>query len=173
MKTNPEAINTIPSCSTCSSNRVVRSAWSCFNPDSGLWELEALRDREYCHNCVATTQLVWSNAEQPPNQRIRELNDLFRTHGVGEGTVLITSGIQGEGSEFVSLVVEAVRTFADFNDNNDPWGEHDFGAVDVAGQKVFFKLDYYADDSLASGSENPANAGMTHRVLTILLANEY
>jgi len=66
----------------------------------------------------------------------------------------------------------AVREFNDFSDENDPWGEHDFGALEIAGEKVFFKLDYY-DPSLSFGSENPANEAITHRVLTIMLASEY
>ena len=59
-----------------------------------------------------------------------------------------------------------------FRTSNDPWGEHDFGAVEVRGEKVFFKIDYYTLD-LNAGSENPANEGETHRVLTIMLASEY
>lgn len=68
--------------------------------------------------------------------------------------------------------VQAVRKFDDFSDDNDPWGEHDFGATELEGEKIFFKLDYY-DLSLQQGSENPANEGCTHRVLTIMLASEY
>jgi hypothetical protein len=56
--------------------------------------------------------------------------------------------------------------------HNDPWGEHDFGAVEIDGEKVFFKIDYYTPD-LSAGSENPANEGCTHRVMTIMLASEY
>ena len=48
----------------------------------------------------------------------------------------------------------AVNTFYDFLDGNEPWGEHDFGAVDVEGEKLFFKIDYN-NPSLQNGSENP------------------
>lgn len=85
---------------------------------------------------------------------------------------MLTQGIQAEGEEFLMAVVEAVKSFSGFNDGNDPWGEHDFGAVEVSGQKVFFKFDYYTLD-LTAGSENPANEGVTHRVLTIMLAGDY
>jgi hypothetical protein len=85
---------------------------------------------------------------------------------------MLTAGIQEKGGEFATEAVKAVREFKDFSDENDPWGEHDFGAVEVDGQKVFFKIDYY-DPSLQQGSENPANAGCTHRVLTIMLTSEY
>lgn len=169
---NEETIHSVPCCRTCGSERVARDAWACFNPESGLWELEHVYDHEHCHQCEGETKLVWSTAEHPPHKRIRELNDRFRTKGLGNGTLLVTSGIQAEGADFVVAVANAVRRFSDFNDDNDPWGEHDFGAVEVEGQKVFFKFDYYTPD-LTSGSENPANEGVTHRVLTIMLACEY
>jgi len=56
--------------------------------------------------------------------------------------------------------------------HNDPWGEHDFGAVEIDGEKAFWKIDCY-DRTLTAGSENPANEALTHRVLTIMLASEY
>ena len=56
--------------------------------------------------------------------------------------------------------------------HNDPYGAHEFGAVDVAGEKVFFKVDAY-DANLEYGSPDPADPSVTTRVLTILLASEY
>lgn len=167
-----EATHSVPCCVTCGSERVARDAWACWNPDSGMWELEHVFDDEHCHQCEGETKLVWSHADQPPHKRIRELNDRFRTEGLGNGSLLITHGIQAEGDAFLLAVAEAVKSFSDFNDDNDPWGEHDFGSVEVAGQKAFFKFDYYTPD-LKAGSENPANEGVTHRVLTIMLAGEY
>jgi hypothetical protein len=54
----------------------------------------------------------------------------------------------------------------------DPYGEHDFGNFEVAGQKFFFKIDYY-DPNLEFGSEDPGDPQKTTRVLTIMLAEEY
>jgi hypothetical protein len=168
----PEIIGSVPSCQTCGSQRVVRNAWATFNPDSGLYELEAAEGDAHCHACDDTTTFVWSQAFEPPNQRVRELNDLFRTTGQGTGSVMLTSGIQTEGEDFLKATVAAVQEFADFSEDNDPWGEHDFGAVEVGDTKVFFKFDYY-DPTCSQGSENPANEALTHRVLTIMLASEY
>jgi len=167
-----EDIGAVPRCKDCGSERVVRDAWACWNPDSGLWEVEAVFDHTHCHACDGETRLVWTRPVQPPGQKIRELNDRLRQHGQGNGSVLVTSGLQDRGGAFVVKAVEAVRSFDTFSRDNDPWGEHDFGAVDIEGEKIFFKIDYYNPDCTA-GSENPANEGITHRVLTIMLASEY
>ncbi|EBA12659.1 DUF3768 domain-containing protein [Roseobacter sp. CCS2] len=139
---------------------------------SGLWELEHVFDAAHCHQCQGTTKLDWVPSQALQNRRVRALNDRFRTKGLGNGTVTLTQGVQEAGQAFILATIYAVRTFSDFSEDNDPWGEHDFGAVEIDGQKVFWKLDYY-DPSLEQGSENPANDALTHRVLTIMLASEY
>ena len=55
---------------------------------------------------------------------------------------------------------------------DDPYGERDFGAFEFQGARLFFKIDYY-DLALEYGSENPADASITRRVLTIMLSEEY
>jgi hypothetical protein len=165
-------VGSVPRCQACGSERVARDAFACFNPDSGLWELENVFNAAHCHQCEGSTKLAWSPQEAPPHKKIRELNDRFRSEGLGNGSIMITSGIQALGDAAMHKVLLVVKEFADFSDDNDPWGEHDFGAVTVAGKKVFWKIDYYAPD-MQAGSENPANEGMTHRVLTIMLASEY
>jgi hypothetical protein len=58
--------------------------------------------------------------------------------------------------------------------NNDPHGEHDFGAFYINGVgKISWKIDYYADASCAWGSEDPSDAARCYRVLTIMRAEEY
>ncbi|KXG87583.1 DUF3768 domain-containing protein [Agrobacterium bohemicum] len=103
--------------------------------------------------------------------RIRELNDVFRTTWL-TGTVLLTSGIQSLADATQSHIVEGVQDFNAFTPDNDPHGEHDFGAVTVDGHKVFWKIDYY-DLSVQFGSDDPANPAVTKRVLTVMLAEEY
>lgn len=165
-------MGSVPRCKTCGSERVVVDAWACWSPQYGLWELEATFDHAHCHQCEDETKLVWSKPEPPLHGRIRELNDCFRRDGQGRGSIMITSGVQDLGAAFVAEAIAAVRSFEAFSQENDPWGERDFGAVELQGQKVFWKIDYY-DPSLTTGSENPANEAMTHRVLTIMLASEY
>jgi hypothetical protein len=52
------------------------------------------------------------------------------------------------------------------------YGEHDFGALEVEGERLFFKIDYF-DQTLSAHSPNPADETATKRVLTIMLAEEY
>ncbi len=104
--------------------------------------------------------------------RVRELNDRFRTGGPATGDWVITCGVQAVGPEFPLLAMLAVRAFNHFTSDNDPYGEHDFGSLSLAGQTLFWKIDYY-DLSLACGSADPADPSVTRRVLTIMLASEY
>lgn len=166
------AIGAVPTCKTCGTQRVVRDAWACWNPASGLWELENVFDHSFCHQCEGDTSFRWIKVEAVPNLRIRELNDQMRKEGRGHGSYAITAGIWALGKDFVLAAVRAVEQFDGFDDNNDPWGEHDFGSMSVQGETVYFKFDYYSLD-LQLGSENPANEGVTHRVMTIMLASEY
>lgn len=84
----------------------------------------------------------------------------------------MTAGIVAMGAEKQEAIIAAVRVFSDFDTDNDPWGEHDFGAVEVAGERIFFKIDYY-DPVRAMHSEDPADSTLTERVMTVMLAEEY
>lgn len=50
--------------------------------------------------------------------------------------------------------------------------ERDFGAITFLDHKLLFKIDAY-DRALEHGSTNPADAAVTVRVMTIMLAGEY
>ena len=75
--------------------------------------------------------------------------------------LLITRGIKELGSQAVHEILMKVKSFNDFNEANDPWGEHDFGSLDYEGKKIFWKIDDY------KGLEG------YNLVLTIMLAEEY
>jgi hypothetical protein len=104
-------------------------------------------------------------------QRIRELNDELRRYLTG-GMALITPGIAALGPEAVDRIIKTVATFDDFCHANDPHEEHDFGAFEVNGEKLFFKIDYY-DQDLKCHSPDPADPNVTRRVITLMLASEY
>lgn len=103
--------------------------------------------------------------------RLRSLNDVLRTAGRG-GRVCITAGIVALGTQAAAEVLQAVRKFDTFNEGNDPHGEHDFGALKVSDERIFWKIDYY-DRECLYGSPDPADATVTTRILTIMLATEY
>lgn len=117
-----------------------------------------------------------SHFDSATRDRIRELNDAFRKGESPDlGHIVITSGVQ----QLVAAtphgqlgILQAVQGFDDFTENNDPNREHDFGAFTHAGERCFWKLDYY-DRSLEHGSEDPSDSARTTRVLTIMLAEEY
>lgn len=103
---------------------------------------------------------------------IAHLNDTLRSTML-TGKVVMTAGIASLPDDIKEQIITRVRAFNDFSEDNDPYGEHDFGAFTVDGVgKVFWKIDYYNHD-LTAGSEDPANTRMTRRVLTILLAEEW
>lgn len=112
-----------------------------------------------------------SLTEGAKRETIAALNDALRTTFQG-GQVLVTTGVQQ--SDRMADILEAVRCY-DFrraDRGNDPYGEHDFGAVTVLGEKYFFKIDYY-DLQLRYHSLDPADPKVTRRVLTIMRADEY
>jgi hypothetical protein len=104
-------------------------------------------------------------------EEVRALNDAFRTRMTG-GKVLLTAGVDALPADVKALVLRRVATFSDFTADNDPHGEHDFGSFEIAGRKLFWKIDYY-DAAMEFGSEDPADPRKTTRVLTIMLAAEY
>ena len=106
-----------------------------------------------------------------PRERVRELNDGFRATFEG-GRVLMTRGVQALPKEVITTAFERMQTFTEFTEDNDPYGEHDFGSFEVGGSRFFWKIDYYNED-MTAGSEDPANPEITTRVLTLMLAHEY
>ena len=103
--------------------------------------------------------------------RIRQLNDDFRTTGRGE-LVMITQGVRQLGVMHQADIMHSLRNFEAFDEDNDPHGEHDFGAIDYAGLRLFWKIDYY-DIDMEMGSPDPTNPQVTCRIMTIMLAREY
>ena len=102
---------------------------------------------------------------------IATLNDNFRKTFTG-GQVLLTAGIDSMSMDDKANILSKVRNFNDFTEDNDPYGEHNFGLFDYKGNKIFFKIDYY-DLNYEFISKNPANPDITNRVLSIMLAEEY
>ncbi len=108
---------------------------------------------------------------KPDSERIRKLNDGFRQTFTG-GRVVVTDGVDALSAEIKIEVLRNVRNFNRFDRDNDPHDEHDFGNFEIAGERFFFKIDYY-DLAMEGGSEDPADPAKTTRVLTVMKAEEY
>lgn len=99
-------------------------------------------------------------------EKISALNDEFRKAVPMNATV--TSGVY-ELPDLQDLM-QTVREFDRFTEDNDPYREHDFGSLDWHSEKVFWKIDYY-DRALEHGKD-PLSLDC-RRVLTVMLASEY
>jgi hypothetical protein len=110
-------------------------------------------------------------SDEEKTARIRALNDQFRRTFRG-GRVMMTQGVAALPVPLQAELLSAIRAFDDFTADNDPWAEHDMASVTIGEMRFFWKIDYY-DQSLLSHSEDPANACITQRVLTIMLVEEY
>jgi hypothetical protein len=104
-------------------------------------------------------------------ERVRALNDAFRRTFVG-GMVMITAGVEALPLEQRRSLLQKVRAFDAFSEDDDPHGEHDFGAIEEGGVRYFWKIDSY-DRTTEFGSPNPADPAVTTRVMTIMRADEY
>ena len=95
-----------------------------------------------------------------------ERNDRARK-SLGVGCMFLnTMGVGALSDEEQSRLREAVENFDDFNEENDPYNEHDFGKITMDGTNYFWKIDDYGEDY--------ASHGASHRlVLTLMRADEY
>jgi hypothetical protein len=106
----------------------------------------------------------------PRAEVIARLNDALRKRGEG-GVIVVTRGVRCVPGFQPLELLKLLRDYDDFDTDNDPHGERDFGDIELAGETLFWKVDYYDADMLY-GSPDPANAGLTQRVLTVMLPSE-
>ena len=126
------------------------------------------------------TQQSEAQAETETNVLIAEQNDRFRcTWGADftvPGQIVLARGVADLSPAAKAIIMQRVQKFSEFTQDNDPYGEHSFGAFEfeIAGSSyhIFWKIDLY-DQDYSMGSSNPANVKVTRRVLTILHASEY
>lgn len=111
-------------------------------------------------------------------ERIARLNDRCRQGLDANARIMVTrtclARITGDNEGIAEVLAQAellaaVRRYT-FKPGDGP--ERDFGAFDLQGERVLFKIDYY-DMALEFGSNDPADASITRRVLTVMLAEDY
>ena len=98
-------------------------------------------------------------------------NDALRRDRLG-GHVVMTAAVAALSPDALNGAVLALRRFDAFTPENDPFGVHDLGAFEHAGERFLFKIDTYADHTLTMGAEDPLAPGVV-RVLTLMLASDY
>jgi hypothetical protein len=81
----------------------------------------------------------------------------------------MTRGVADFDPTRITVLVNRVRRFDAFTPDNDPHGEHDFGAFDDGGVRFFWKIDLYEEPGVKNADGEPA----VSRVLTVMLAEEY
>lgn len=105
------------------------------------------------------------NVDLIKSERIASLNDEYRKARQG---FMVTRGVSALPD--ITKVLSMVRDFNKFSEDNNPYGEHDFGSFVCFGEKLFWKIDYY--DLALEAWADPLSSGC-RRVLTVMLAEEY
>jgi hypothetical protein len=165
-------VGAYPVCASCGAKSVVRDAWAKWSGLTQGWVLKSVFDQFACDKCGGSGEPVWKIDQDFRTKRICRLNDEIRIGNVRHGTVVMTSGVQALDDERRATLVNGIGLFDDFSEDNDPHGEHDFGSLEIEGNKFFWKIDYF-DLEMKAHSPDAANCDVTHRVLTIMFAHEY
>ena len=118
------------------------------------------------------------------SEKIAKLNDELRFklgypfNGLNADRIpldqfVITQGIMDSFKDGeITTLFHDIKTFDNFNNDNDPYQERDFGSLTAKGRKIFWKIDYY-DNNLEYLSPDNTNPEVTKRVLTVMLSDEY
>ena len=101
-----------------------------------------------------------STTDRPDITVIAAQNDAFRKLaclGIAPnqpiaGRMHVTRSLAEAEDGFMAEAIKATGEFNVFEPVNDPDGSHDFGAADIRGQKVFWKID---------GVDAPSHNGIT------------
>jgi hypothetical protein len=82
-----------------------------------------------------------------------------------QGQLVFTRNAIDTLDDKIKVLLNAIGVFNQFNEDNDPYGEHDFGKIELLGKTWFWKFDYY-DKSIRS-------FGHDIHMLTIMEASDY
>jgi hypothetical protein len=102
--------------------------------------------------------------------KIQQLNDQFRRQVRADW--YMSQEVAELSNEKKLQLLALVINFNLFNEDNDPYGEHDFGQVELDDVRYFWKISYY-DKNLEYGSPEPSDPAITRRVMNIMEASEY
>ena len=111
---------------------------------------------------------------------IAQHNDRFRNTWAADftisGQIVMTQAVAALCPAWMVRMMQAIQHFDDFTEDNDPYGDHSFGAVEITigddTKTIWFKIDLY-DLNLEYGAEDPTDLDQTKRVMTILFPSDY
>jgi|SRR6478609_4597353 len=103
-------------------------------------------------------------------QKIAVLNDRFRQSFKG-GRLIIGDKVRALSQSDQESLFRAIQIFNDFDGENDPYKEHDFGCVWLHNQRYYFQILCY-DLQLVARSANPHKITHSRRVLILTHLDE-
>jgi len=104
--------------------------------------------------------------------RIAALNDQFRKGDSSLGQWVISAGVSALSTEQRESLLQAVQSYDNFTQDNDPYGEHDFGMIHLGKEEYFWEIICY-DKSSQQLAAHPEDFNIVTRVLTLMEAEEY
>jgi len=81
------------------------------------------------------------------------------------GQLMFTRNVIDILGDKITVLLQAVGSFNEFTEDNNPHHENDFGKIDLFGNTWFWKFDYYDKDLQYFGHHA--------HVLTVMLAEDY
>ena len=123
------------------------------------------------------------------HEKIAKLNDELRAQILNAHTgfsnafkskIVFSHDVSKMSEEDQKEILEIVRDYKTFSEDNNPHGERDFGAFNFCSndsiyetpERYFWQINYY-DNDLKYHSDDATDPYKTTRVLTIMKASEY
>ncbi|RKU21049.1 hypothetical protein C6499_22785 [Candidatus Poribacteria bacterium] len=126
---------------------------------------------------LAVYEIRYDRVDNPDAlaKSIQLRNDLFRKAVFmvprPDGRAFMTSTVENLAAETKAVLFDKIIAFDNFTQDNDPYGEHDFGCIELDGiPKIYWQINYYEDASMKARAADPLNA---YRVLVVMFAEEY
>lgn len=121
------------------------------------------------------TSTAQPQTDRPDPAVIARQNDAFRKLaclGIApeapiQGRMHVTRSLMEAGDGFMAEAVNVTGAFDTFEPENDPEGWHDFGAVEIQGETVFWKIDLHEEITFSSPFLFLCNAGLAPRLCSL------
>ena len=126
-------------------------------------------------------QKVLNDKKLPKIEKIALLNDelrkklitgeLFKADSKDKAIITRGASVFANGMNRMQFL-NNVALYRNFTEDNNPYGERDFGNFMYQKEKIFWKIDY-KDNSMMYHSPDASDPSQTIRVLTIMKASEW